>query len=52
MNNEQWTADGKCNVCRRKNYCNNPCKAAKERQQYELRCAVSRAMFETMIKSK
>lgn len=48
MSNEQWKENGKCNICRRKNYCNNRCKAAKRRQEYELSCMVSRAMFRAM----
>ena len=43
--NEQWKTNGKCHVCRRKNYCTNQCKAAKKRAQYELQCRVSQAMF-------
>lgn len=50
MSNEQWKEGGKCNICRRKNYCNNPCNAAKERRQYERSCAVSQAMFRTMLR--
>lgn len=40
---EQWETNGKCNVCRRRNYCSKPCTAYKRRQEYELRCAVARA---------
>lgn len=42
---EQWLLDGKCTMCRRQSYCSTKCKAYKERQDYELRCAVSRALF-------
>lgn len=45
---EQWLLDGKCNICRRKEYCSKPCRACKNRSQYEMRCAVSRAMFRAM----
>lgn len=27
MSSEQWLEQGKCNECRRKGYCNKPCKA-------------------------
>ena len=43
--NEQWLLDGKCHICRRKEYCSKPCKACKDRRAYEMRCAVARAMF-------
>ena len=45
---EQWLLDGNCNICRRKEYCSKPCKACKDRMTYEMRCAVSRAMFRCM----
>lgn len=48
MSNEQWKEDGKCNICRRKNYCNNRCKVAKERQEYEVGRLVTRTMFKAM----
>lgn len=50
MNNEQWKADGKCNICRRENYCKSICKAARNRQEYELRCATARAIFREINK--
>lgn len=45
---EQWLSNGKCNICRRKEYCSKPCKACKDRRQYELECAVNRAMVRKM----
>ena len=50
--NEQWKTNGKCHVCRRKNYCTNQCKAAKKRAQYELQCRVSQAMFKKIWEMK
>ena len=44
-NNEQWKEQGKCNVCRREKYCSKPCKAYKERAEYELKCLIARKMF-------
>lgn len=46
--NEQWLLEGKCHICRRRNYCTKPCKACKDRRTYEMRCAVARAMFRRM----
>lgn len=48
MTNEQWKEDGKCNICRRKSYCSTDCKAKKQRTEYELKSAVSRALFRKM----
>ncbi len=49
---EQWLSDGKCHICRRKEYCSKPCKACKVRRDYELRCEVSRAMVKAMTEMK
>ena len=46
---EQWLSDGKCHICRRKEYCSKPCKACKDRNEYEIRCAVSRAMTRNIL---
>lgn len=32
---DQWLFRGKCNLCRRKDYCHTPCKARKEREKEE-----------------
>ena len=45
---EQWKLDGKCHICRRKEYCSKPCKACKSRREYEMRCYVSQAIFRRM----
>ena len=29
--NEQWLSDGNCKKCRRRNYCHEPCKRNKQR---------------------
>ena len=49
---EQWLLNGKCSICRRKEYCSNPCKACKSRWQYEMECAVNRAMVRRMVGDK
>lgn len=46
--NEQWLLEGKCHICRRKEYCSKPCKKCKDRREYEIKCAVSRAMFKRL----
>lgn len=48
MNNEQWNDKGKCNICRKQNYCSKPCRAYKERKKYEFKCLVARKMFQNM----
>ena len=35
-NSEQWLLDGYCDECRKKAYCKNDCKRARERKQQEL----------------
>ena len=45
---EQWLLDGKCTMCRKKEYCSKPCKACKNRKEYEKRCAIGRAMVRMM----
>lgn len=45
---EQWKLDGRCRVCRRKEYCSKPCKACKDRREYEMRSAIARAMVRVM----
>lgn len=41
---EQWLLDGKCTMCRRKEYCSKPCKRCRSRHEYEMRCHVAQAM--------
>ena len=45
---EQWLLDGKCSICRKKEYCSKPCKACKDRREYEMKCCVAQAMIKTM----
>ena len=52
MNNEQWNDKGNCNICRRQNYCKKPCKACKERREYELKCFVAQKMFQSIAKKE
>ena len=40
-NSEQWRSGGNCNLCRRKNYCSNPCTLAKKRQKAMIRGLVA-----------
>lgn len=49
-NSEQWLLDGKCSMCRRKEYCAKLCKACKDRREYEMRCAASRAVVKSMMR--
>lgn len=49
MSSEQWKEQGKCNECRRQNYCKKDCKAYKERSEYELKCLVSRKLFQKIL---
>ena len=46
---EQWLSDGKCHICRRREYCSKPCKACKDRREYEMKCYVSQAMLKRMV---
>lgn len=45
---EQWLLDGKCSICRRKEYCSKPCKKCKSRREYEMWCVVSRIIVRIM----
>lgn len=36
MNNEQWISGGNCDLCRRKRYCNKPCKEAERTAKRKL----------------
>ena len=48
--NEQWKLDGKCNICRRKNYCSTTCKRYKSRRDYEMKCHISQALVRAFNK--
>ena len=37
---EQWKLDGKCSLCRRKNYCSKPCKKANQAKQAFIKSAI------------
>lgn len=41
---EQWMLDGICGICRRRGYCNKPCKACNTRRDNVVRSAVARAL--------
>ena len=43
-NNEQWLKDGKCDICRRKNYCSKPCTKNKRRVKAEMYSLVHKYM--------
>ena len=47
---EQWLLDGKCYICRRREYCSNGCKAYKSRMKYEMKRVVASAMVRNMTK--
>ena len=51
-NTEQWLAEGKCSICRRKGYCNKPCRACKNRRNKALKGAVGIAMARQIMKKK
>ncbi|MGL6201128.1 MAG: hypothetical protein ACRC3H_19585 [Lachnospiraceae bacterium] len=36
MSTEQWETEGKCQECRKKNYCTKPCKARQQRTSFEM----------------
>lgn len=50
MSNEQWKLNGNCDLCRRKYYCKNKCKAHKERVDTEIRMAFYKEMYSVMRK--
>jgi radical SAM protein with 4Fe4S-binding SPASM domain len=35
-NSDRWKSDGKCSLCRRKEYCSKPCTAHKRRVQADI----------------
>lgn len=40
MSNEQWKEGGRCDLCRRQKYCKTTCKAAIQKQKYDLNAAL------------
>lgn len=49
---EQWLLDGECNKCRRKEYCNKPCKACNTRRDNVVRSAVAQALNRRYLMGK
>lgn len=50
-NTEQWLSDGKCSICRRKNYCSKPCRACNDRKNDEMRRLVAQTVMNSIRKS-
>lgn len=46
---EQWKKSGNCSKCRRSAHCTNKCKAKKQREDYEFRAAVHKALSNTLL---
>lgn len=46
---EQWLLDGRCEVCRRKNYCNKPCKREKKRASDKMLTSFTEIMIRHMV---
>lgn len=47
---EQWNLDGKCSICRRKNYCSKPCTRAKRARESFIRGAFGKAMLDVLMR--
>ncbi len=45
---EQWLLDGQCGICRKKNYCSKPCRACKDRREFEVRRMIASAMYQVI----
>jgi len=45
---DQWKRTGNCELCRKKSYCHNPCRANKHRKESMVRDAVEKAMAKVM----
>lgn len=45
---DQWKRTGNCELCRKKSYCHNPCRANKRRKESMVRDAVEKAMAKVM----
>ena len=43
-NNEQWTLNGDCSLCRRQKYCSNPCTKAKRRRAILVQSTIHNAI--------
>lgn len=43
--NEQWLLNGKCSICRRKNYCKTQCKKSKQHHDAVIRGAAFSMMM-------
>lgn len=41
---EQWLLDGKCHLCRKRDYCGKPCSKCKSRRTYEMRSVMAAAL--------
>ena len=48
--NEQWKLDGKCPICRRKDYCSKPCTRAKRARENFVRGAIMDAMLNVLTR--
>ena len=48
--NEQWKLDGKCSICRRKDYCSKPCTRAKRAEESFIHSAVRNAMLDVLMR--
>lgn len=40
MSDEQWKSGGRCNECRRNNYCKTECTQHKRRVEYDTKCFI------------
>lgn len=45
---EQWLLNGKCNECRRRDYCGKTCTAYKKRFTMEIKQFIAEKMFEKL----
>lgn len=43
--NEQWQLEGKCDLCRRKNYCKKDCTKKKKRIEKEINSIIMDKLF-------
>lgn len=46
--NEQWLLDGDCSICRRKNYCNKPCKRANIKSNRDLMYTITKTALKIL----
>lgn len=47
---EQWLSNGNCDICRRKKYCGNPCKQAKQAKAAKITGTIASIIYDAMIK--